>query len=131
MAATDRVADRALLVEGLEFRRMFNQPAEVSVTNRFRDDRIGWRELVAAGSGVRLDDSPLPVASPSDELRRYPTDLLASPSDVRSATFSAAPAPLTAASPGPGVTSPALTGPSEVSTAPSQAGRCRSRSCSG
>jgi nickel/cobalt exporter len=65
--------------------------AEVSVANRFRDDRIGWRELVAAGSGVRLAGSSLPTASLSDELRHYPDDLLASPPDVRSAKFTAAP----------------------------------------
>ena len=79
--------------------------AEVSVTNRFRDDRIGWRELVAAaGSGVRLVGSPLPAVSVSDELRNYPKDLLSSPSDVRSARFTAVPgagsAPVAAAAPG-------------------------------
>ena len=65
--------------------------AAISVTNRFRDDRIGWRELVAAGSGVRLSGSSLPTTSVSGELRNYPKDLLASPSDVRSARFTAAP----------------------------------------
>jgi nickel/cobalt exporter len=65
--------------------------AEVSVAYRFRDDRIGWRELVATGSGVRLVGSSLPTASLSDELRHYPNDLLASPPDVRSATFTVAP----------------------------------------
>jgi ABC-type nickel/cobalt efflux system permease component RcnA len=90
--------------------------AEVSVTNRFRDDRIGWRELVAAGYGVRLAGSPLPTVSVSDELRHYPDDLLASPLDVRSATFTAAPGagdqPAAAASPAPSGASPlGLTGP--------------------
>jgi ABC-type nickel/cobalt efflux system permease component RcnA len=65
--------------------------AEVSVAYRFRDDRIGWRELVATGSGVRLVGSSLPTASLSDELRHYPNDLLASPPDARSATFTVAP----------------------------------------
>ncbi|MET8150571.1 sulfite exporter TauE/SafE family protein [Actinoplanes sp. NPDC049668] len=65
--------------------------AEVTVVNSFRDDRIGWRELAAAGSGIALTGSSLPTASVSDELRAYPADLLASPSDVRSATFTAAP----------------------------------------
>ncbi|MEV6495667.1 hypothetical protein AB0M20_44685, partial [Actinoplanes sp. NPDC051633] len=69
-------------------------PSEVEVTNAFRDDRIGWRELVAAGGPwVRLSGSPLPAAGISDELRRYPDDLLSSPPDVRSASFMAAPGP--------------------------------------
>ncbi|WP_306208848.1 urease accessory protein UreH domain-containing protein [Actinoplanes sp. RD1] len=81
----------------------------VTVDFRFRDDRIGWRELVAAGSGVRLTGSSLPAVSVSDELRRYPEDPLAGPADVRSASFTAAPgsgtapaaAPAGSAAPGP------------------------------
>jgi len=86
------------------------------MANRFRDDRVGWRELAAAGSGITLTGSALPVASVTNELRRYPEDLLASPSDVRSARFTAAPGrgsvPATAApaSPSSG-RPPGLTGP--------------------
>jgi len=68
-----------------------SRAAPVTVSYRFRDDRIGWRELVATGAGVRLAGSPLPAATVSDELRRYPDDLLSSPPDVRSASFTAAP----------------------------------------
>nr|WP_221381723.1 hypothetical protein [Actinoplanes polyasparticus] len=68
----------------------------VDIAYSFRDDRIGWRELVATGSGVRLEDSPLPAKSPTNELRSYPSDPLASPADVRSASFTAAPASGTA-----------------------------------
>jgi ABC-type nickel/cobalt efflux system permease component RcnA len=60
-------------------------PTTISVTNRFRDDRVGWRELTAVGHGVRLVDSPLPARSVSDGLRAYPQDLLSAPLDVRSA----------------------------------------------
>ncbi|GID31952.1 nickel/cobalt transporter [Paractinoplanes brasiliensis] len=63
----------------------------VDVTNQFRGDRIGWHELVANGSGVKLPDSPLPTASSTNELRSYPTDPLASPLDTRSASFTATP----------------------------------------
>jgi nickel/cobalt exporter len=55
----------------------------VGVANRYRDDRVGWRELTATGHGVRLVDSPLPARSVSDELRAYPDDLLSAPLDVR------------------------------------------------
>jgi len=61
-------------------------PARVRVDNRYRTDRVGWRELTATGHGVRLPDSPLPAASRSGgDLRAYPEDLLSSPPDVRSA----------------------------------------------
>ncbi|MFC6020871.1 hypothetical protein ACFP2T_32460 [Plantactinospora solaniradicis] len=57
----------------------------VGIVNRFRADRVGWRELTAVGHGVRIVDSPLPVESVSGGLRAYPEDLLSSPLDVRSA----------------------------------------------
>jgi nickel/cobalt exporter len=70
-----------------------DRPVLVAVENRFRADRIGWRELVVSGSGIRIVDSPVPERSVSDELRAYPDDLLSSPVDVRSATFRAEPGP--------------------------------------
>jgi nickel/cobalt transporter (NicO) family protein len=63
----------------------------VDVTNRFRGDRVGWREMTAVGHGVRLVDSPLPTRSVSGGLRSYPQDLLSSPLDVRSARLRAEP----------------------------------------
>jgi ABC-type nickel/cobalt efflux system permease component RcnA len=63
----------------------------VTVVNTYRTDRVGWRELTAAGDGVRLVDCPLSTVSVSDELRSYPSDLLASTLDQRSATLHAAP----------------------------------------
>lgn len=59
-------------------------PAEVTVTDTFLADRVGWREMTADGDGVRLLDSPVPVDSVTNELRQYPVDLLASPVNVRS-----------------------------------------------
>jgi nickel/cobalt transporter (NicO) family protein len=56
----------------------------VSFRDDYLADRIGWREITADGSGVRLIDSPVPTESISDELRSYPDDLLSSPLDVRS-----------------------------------------------
>jgi ABC-type nickel/cobalt efflux system permease component RcnA len=63
----------------------------LTVTNHFRTDRVGWRELTAVGDGVRLVGSPLPARSVSNELRSYPADLLSSSLDVRSATLNAQP----------------------------------------
>lgn len=68
----------------------------------FRDaasiDRVGWREIIAQGDGVRLLDSPVPQTSTTDELRTYPVDLLDSPLDVHQLIVSTAPggAPLVA-----------------------------------
>ena len=53
--------------------------ATIAVSNDYRADRIGWREMVAVGHGVHIVNSPLPDRSPSDALLSYPTDLLGSP----------------------------------------------------
>ena len=68
-----------------------DERTSIAVENGFRADRIGWRELVASGDGVRLVDSPVPATGISDALRSYPDDLLASPPDVRSAVLTAEP----------------------------------------
>jgi len=65
--------------------------AVVNLVNRYRIDRVGWRELTAVSDGVRLVDSPLPTRSATDELRTYPQDLLSSALDQRSATIRVAP----------------------------------------
>ena len=56
----------------------------------FRDTsfagRIGWREVTLSGrDGGRIVASNVAAASASDALREYPSDLLRSPLDVRSA----------------------------------------------
>ncbi|MFF0773577.1 nickel/cobalt transporter [Nonomuraea wenchangensis] len=61
----------------------------VEFSDAFEQDRIGWREISAAGDGVRLSGSTVPAASVSDELRAYPEDLLSDPLDQRTATFTA------------------------------------------
>ena len=83
----------------------------VEAANRFRDDRIGWREMVAnAGPGTALSGSPLPVAGTSDELRKYPSDLLTTPPDVRTASFGTA-----AGTGSPAAAPPAAGGPGSPS----------------
>ena len=69
-----------------ELRAEVDLRAPATIT--FRDDHlsgtVGWREITADGDGVRLVDSPVPVESPTDQLRTYPDELLDSPVDVRS-----------------------------------------------
>ena len=64
---------------------------QIAFEDAYLADRVGWREVTADGEGVRLIDSPVPVASISDELRAYPGDLLSSPVDVRGFTVATAP----------------------------------------
>jgi nickel/cobalt transporter (NicO) family protein len=61
------------------------RPAIVDLVNGYRADRIGWREITAAGHGVHIVNPSVPARSVSDSLRSYPTDLLGSPLDQRSA----------------------------------------------
>jgi len=63
----------------------------------YRDDndpgRVGWREIVAqpGSAGARIEQATVPAEDQSDELRRYPDDLLSSPLDVREARLSFVP----------------------------------------
>ncbi|MGB3258497.1 MAG: hypothetical protein WBA72_10995, partial [Ornithinimicrobium sp.] len=66
-------------------------PATLGFTDDYRTDRIGWREITAAGDGVALVDPSVAADSVSDELRDYPQDLLSSPLDVRSVTLNVEP----------------------------------------
>ena len=51
-------------------------------------DRIGWREVVVVARGdAALEASSAPAEDTSDELRSYPEDLVQTPLDQRSATF--------------------------------------------
>jgi ABC-type nickel/cobalt efflux system permease component RcnA len=64
----------------------------VEVEDTTDADRTGWREITAAGvDGRAVTGSSVPAASVSDELRRYPRSLLASPLKVSTATFDVAP----------------------------------------
>jgi ABC-type nickel/cobalt efflux system permease component RcnA len=61
---------------------------EVRVDNHYLVERVGWREIVATGRGVRLVDPPVPATSRTGgDLRSYPADMLSNPPDVRSAVL--------------------------------------------
>jgi nickel/cobalt transporter (NicO) family protein len=63
----------------------------VALTNAFQPDRVGWREIVAVGDGVRIVDSAVPATSITSGLTTYPLDLLSSPLDIRTLAFDVAP----------------------------------------
>jgi nickel/cobalt transporter (NicO) family protein len=65
--------------------------ARLEFSNSNFSDRVGWREITAAGDGVRLAESDVASRSPSRVLTRYPTDLLSSPLDQRRALLRVAP----------------------------------------
>jgi nickel/cobalt transporter (NicO) family protein len=68
-----------------------NRAQHLSFRDGFEADRLGWHEITAAGTGIQLIGSPVRATSVSDELRRYPNDLLSSPLDVRSVELSVRP----------------------------------------
>jgi len=65
--------------------------AAVKFRNDWDDDGIGWHEITAVAEDLALVNSPLPAESISDELRQYPSDLLASPLAVREGTMQTRP----------------------------------------
>src|SRR4051794_30740919 len=59
--------------------------------SNFRD-HLGWREIVVKGGhGISTRDSTVPSSGVSDELRKYPPDMLSSPLDVQEARFTLIP----------------------------------------
>jgi nickel/cobalt exporter len=68
----------------------------VAYTDGNYPGRIGWKEItVRSLEGVSVIGSSVPTTSVSRELLAYPQDLLSSPLDVTSATFSFRPGPAT------------------------------------
>jgi ABC-type nickel/cobalt efflux system permease component RcnA len=64
----------------------------IAYADRSFGNRIGWREItVAARDGARVERSSVPALSESDALRAYPSELLRSPLDVRSAEATVTP----------------------------------------
>src|SRR5207244_682787 len=54
-------------------------------------DHVGWHEITAAGDGMTVSRSDVPAASRSARLTVYPKDMLSSPLDQRSASFTVTP----------------------------------------
>jgi nickel/cobalt transporter (NicO) family protein len=72
-------------------RALVADPERVELRDGTFPNRVGWKAIVAApgkGTAVR---STAPSGDPTDGLRRYPEDLLNSPLDRRSASFTVEP----------------------------------------
>lgn len=59
----------------------------VTLSSAWDSAGIGWHEITAVGTGLALQQSPFPATSVSDELRKYPNDMLSSPLNVRGGTL--------------------------------------------
>jgi nickel/cobalt exporter len=82
--------------------RVAYPPAGARVS--FRDpgaaDHVGWHEITAAGDRMTVSRATVPATSRSARLTSYPKDLLSSPLDQRSASFTVTPGgPALAAAP--------------------------------
>ncbi len=63
--------------------------ARVSLDNDYLADRVGWREIAAAGDGMSLSGDDVRSTSVSKRLTAYPEARLQSPLDERSVTVTA------------------------------------------
>ena len=63
----------------------------VAFSDGSHKERLGWREVVVTGSGATVSAGGLPSSSVSKRLMTYPQDLLSSPLDLRSVSFSVSP----------------------------------------
>ena len=75
-------------------------PRDVAVRDATFGGRVGWKAIVVVpGTGTAVRSS-VPAKDPTNGLRRYPQDLLKSPSDVRVAQLTARPGNGTVIAPG-------------------------------
>jgi nickel/cobalt transporter (NicO) family protein len=77
--------------------RLSRAPRTVSFEDPTFADHIGWHEITAVGDRATLGGANVPTSSVSDRLTRYPQDLLRSPLDQRTATFTVKPGGVPAA----------------------------------
>lgn len=78
-----------LRLEALFTAELHGDGFNVTVRDLNEPQRLGWREIVVQpGPGASLRTSTAPAEDVSDELRRYPDDMLSSPLNRREASFS-------------------------------------------
>ena len=93
----------------LRFRAPAPDAKRVELHDATFPDRIGWRDIIVrpgAGTAVR---SSVPASEPTDGLRRYPRDVIASPANRRDARLAVSPGRGTVAAPGRSSTGPLTT----------------------
>jgi nickel/cobalt transporter (NicO) family protein len=77
-----------------------DDPRRIELRDGTFPGRVGWKAIVAApGKGTAVRSSA-PASDPTNGLRRYPEDLLESPSDLRAATLTVRPGSGTLDAPG-------------------------------
>ena len=83
-------------------------PRRLTFADRNQPDRVGWREIVTvARGGARIVSTTAPTRDVSNELRRYPGDLISAPLDLRQADMTFVPGASTvAAEPVPASSAP-------------------------
>ncbi|MFJ6437576.1 nickel transporter [Streptomyces sp. NPDC091416] len=96
----------ARLTCSLSAEARLSRTAHVVFTSAAEAGRTGWKEITAAGDGVRLIGSSVPARSASEVLRRYPSDGQAS--DVVRAELRTEPGTGAAAGPGRPGAAPAV-----------------------
>jgi nickel/cobalt transporter (NicO) family protein len=77
-----------------------DDPRRVELRDGTFPGRVGWKAIVAAPGSDTAVRSSAPATDPTNGLRRYPEDLLESPSDLRSATLTVRPGSGTVDAPG-------------------------------
>lgn len=84
----------------LRFRAAIAGARRIEFRDSSFEGRVGWRNvIVARGSGTAVR-STVPASDPTNGLRTYPKDLLSSPFDRRSASFTVNPGHGTVSAPG-------------------------------
>jgi len=97
------------------FAGLASDEGELAFADANFEDRVGWREITAAGAdGTRILGSDVPAQSITNGLLSYPQDLLSSPLDIREVTVSFEPGVATPAGPVSGDGSATAARPDQV-----------------
>jgi nickel/cobalt exporter len=96
----------------LTLNAVVRNPGRIELKDNTFPDRVGWKAIVSApGEGTAVSTAT-PSGDPTNGLRSYPRDLLTSPADRRSASFSVRPGDGTLSAPAAATGDPAGGGPS-------------------